>query len=191
MQALRGRIAERPVTVSDAVQTGRRIYSGRVISLDLCSVTLPNGRRTELELVRHPGGAAVVALDRDQRICLLRQFRHVTGGWIWELPAGRLESTESPLETARRELREEAGTLAADWLSLGHTWSSPGVFGERIHLWLARDLAGAQRAPEPDEVMEVHWLEWDEAWAMAEDGRIGDGKTLAGLLRARPVVLQT
>jgi len=176
--------------VSGGVESTRRVYSGRVISLDLCRVTLPNGQPTDLELVRHPGGSAVVALDRDRRVCLLRQFRHVTGGWIWELPAGRREGTEPPLETARRELHEEAGTLAADWHSLGHTWSSPGVFGEIIHLWLARELAETHRAPEPDEVMEVHWLDWEEAWAMAGDGRIDDGKTLAGLLRARALLHQ-
>ena len=84
------------------------VFSGRVIEVNVERVQLPNGSIAELEIIRHPGGAAVVALAADNRICLLRQFRHAVGGWIWELPAGKIDNREPPLDTARRELEEEA-----------------------------------------------------------------------------------
>ncbi len=163
----------------------RRVYSGKVIDLEISEVTLPNGVTTRLELIRHPGGAAAVALDEKNRVCLLRQYRHAAGGWLWELPAGKIDNREPPLETAQRELADEAGAAASDWISLGQVMPSPGVFNEVIYLWLARGLSQVSQAPEEDELLEVHWLDFEEAWAMALDGRIRDGKTLAGLLRAR------
>lgn len=147
-------------------------------------VVLPNGTKTELEVVHHPGGAAVVAVDRSDRVCLLRQYRYVAGGWIWELPAGKLEPREPPLETARRELIEEAGVEAGRWSSLGTYLSSPGVFSEVLHLYLALDLAPAAAAPESNEVFEVHWVPFADACRRALEGDIRDGKTMIGLLRA-------
>ena len=94
-------------------------YQGRVISVTVDDVILPNGRQAALEVVHHPGGAAIVALNDLQQMCLLRQYRYVAGGWIWELPAGKLEPAEPPEITARRELVEEAGVVATDWVSLG------------------------------------------------------------------------
>lgn len=166
--------------------SSRRIHDGRVIDLDVVQVELPNGVTAELELIRHSGGAAVVALDEKARVCLLRQYRHAAGQWLWELPAGKIDNREPPLETARRELADEAGITAADWTSLGELIPSPGVLCEVIHLWMARDLSETEQSTDEDEVLEVHWMDWEEAWAMALDGRIQDGKTLAGLVRARP-----
>ena len=171
---------------NETAEETRRVYSGKVVQLDVSRVTLPNGVVTELELVRHPGGSAVVALDTQGSVCLLRQYRHAVKGWLWELPAGKIDNAEPPRETARRELADEAGVSAREWHSLGQMVSSPGVFCEVIHLWLARELTTVARAPEEDELLEVHWLPWEVAWSMAVDGKIRDGKTLAGLLRARP-----
>ena len=162
----------------------RPIYAGRVIDLGIERVRLPNGSIAELEIVRHPGGAAVVALDDGGQVCLLRQFRHAADGWIYELPAGKLDNREPPLACARRELREEAGREAREWESLGSYLSSPGVLTEVLHLFLARGLAPVAAAPEEHEVLEVHWMPLPEAVAMAADGRITDGKTLVGLFRA-------
>jgi ADP-ribose pyrophosphatase len=164
------------------------IYRGKVIELTLEGVTLPNGRQTELEIVHHPGGAAVVALDTDGNVCVLRQFRHAAGGWLWELPAGKLDPGEAPLATAQRELREEAGLIAADWQSLGRIVSSPGVFTEVIHLFLARGLTPVATQTEEHELIEVHWLPFQQALAMARDGEITDAKSVAGLFRAQPEV---
>ena len=107
----------------------KMIYDGRVIKVSVDTVVLPNGMRVPLEIVRHPGGAAVVAIDAQDRVCLLRQYRHAAGGYIYELPAGKLEPDEPPEATARRELVEEASVSAAHWTSLGAYFSSPG----RVH----------------------------------------------------------
>ncbi|HEX4387121.1 MAG TPA: NUDIX hydrolase [Steroidobacteraceae bacterium] len=159
-------------------------YSGRVISVTTDEVVLPNGHKTLLEVVHHPGGAAAVALDAEQRLCLLRQYRYVAGGWLWELPAGKLEPHEPPLVTAQRELIEEAGVRAERWESLGTVLSSPGVFAERLHLFLAAGLSSAPRALERGEVIEVHWIAFAQACAWAHDGTISDAKTVIGILRA-------
>ena len=160
-------------------------YQGRVIRVTTDEVVLPNGHRALLEVVHHPGGAAVVALDERQQVCLLRQYRYVAGGWLWELPAGKLEPGEPPLDTARRELTEEAGVSASHWHSLGSCLSSPGVFTERLHLFLATGLTPAQLAQEHAEVIEIHWVPFAQACAWAIDGTIADCKTALGLLRAR------
>jgi ADP-ribose pyrophosphatase len=162
----------------------REIYRGRVVRLNVETVELPNGHRAELEILHHPGGAAVVAVDSQRRVCLLRQFRHAAGGYVWELPAGKLEPDEPPAETARRELIEEGGVAAARWRDLGRYVSSPGVFTERIYLYLAEELSPAARSPEAAEVFEVHWVPLQDAVARAYSGEIEDGKTCLGLLRA-------
>lgn len=159
-------------------------YSGRVIRVTTDDVMLPNGHSAHLEVVHHPGGAATVALDDEGRVCLLRQYRYVADGWLWELPAGKLEPGEAPLATAQRELTEEAGVSARSWRSLGVCLSSPGVFTERLHLFLATGIAPAARAHESAEVIEIHWLPIDEARVWALDGTISDCKTAIGLLRA-------
>jgi 8-oxo-dGTP pyrophosphatase MutT (NUDIX family) len=163
----------------------RHVFSGRVVALDVESVLLPNGRTAELEIVRHPGGSAVVALDEDGRVCLLRQYRHAAGGWVWEIPAGKIDHGEPPLDTAKRELAEEAGRSAHAWQPLGAYLSSPGVLTEVVHLFLATSLVPVAARPEEHEVLEAHWLPFAQALAMADDGRIRDGKTLVGLYRAR------
>jgi ADP-ribose pyrophosphatase len=163
------------------------MYSGRVIEVNVERVELPNGTTADLEIIHHPGGAAIVAVDDEEKVCLLRQFRHAAGGWIWELPAGRLEPAEPPLETARRELVEEAGRTARQWQGLGVILSSPGVFTERIHLFLAQGLAACPQSLEKHEVIEVHWMALREAVAMAHDGRISDAKSVIGLLRGSAI----
>ena len=162
----------------------KKIYDGRVIQVSVDTVDLPNGVRVPLELVRHPGGAAAVAIDADNRVCLLRQYRHAAGGYIYELPAGKLEPDEAPEITVRRELAEEAATSAARWESLGAFFSSPGVFTEVIHLYLATDLAPATDRPEFDEVFQVEWWPLEEAVAKACSGELTDAKTIIGILRA-------
>lgn len=163
----------------------RPIYKGRIITLGVEQVTLPNGREIDLEIVRHPGGAAVAAIDERDRICLIRQYRHAADGWLWELPAGKIDNREEPLLTAKRELAEEAGVKASEWQSLGLMRSSPGVFDEVIHLYLATGLTRVEQSLEADEVLEVHWMPIQEALQWAVDGKINDAKSVIALFRAR------
>ena len=162
----------------------REVFNGRVIRLTVERVTLPNGQVAPLEIVHHPGGAAVVAIDDQERVCLLRQYRHAAGGWIDELPAGKLDGGEPPLDCAQRELAEEAGVHAAHWTVLGRFLTSPGVLTEVIHLFLARGLRPVAARPEADEVLEPRWLPFDEALFLAVSGRLNDGKSIVGLVWA-------
>lgn len=177
-----------PPPPASAPETVAPLFQGRIIHLTQERVRLPNGHEAELEIVHHPGGAAIVALDADGRVCLLRQYRYATGGWLWELPAGKIDNREPPLDTARRELAEEAGREAADWRELGRMHSSPGILTEVVHLYLARNLTSTATGHEHEEVIEVHWLPLAEALTWCRDGRISDAKTLIGLFRAEAVL---
>jgi 8-oxo-dGTP pyrophosphatase MutT (NUDIX family) len=160
------------------------VFSGRVIQVNIERVQLPNGNVADLEMIHHPGGAAVVAVDENSRVCLLRQFRHAANGWIWELPAGKIDNREPPFQTVERELEEEAGRKAGTWRSLGEYYSSPGVFTEVVHLFMATDLRAVDSSLEEHEVIEVHWKPFAQVLAMAHSGEIKDGKTLVGIFRA-------
>jgi ADP-ribose pyrophosphatase len=173
-----------------SVEKLRTVFRGRVITVNVETVRLPNGHVTDLEIIHHPGGAAVVAVNAARQVCLIRQYRHAIGGWVWELPAGKLEPSEPPQATARRELSEETGTSAQSWQSLGVYVSSPGVFTESVHLYLALGLHSVKMAHEAGELIEVHWIPLEEACARALNGDINDGKTALGLLRARSVLGQ-
>ena len=164
----------------------KSIYKGTVVDFGIEDVVLPNRQQMQLEVVRHPGGAAVVAVDDGRRVCLLRQYRHAGGGWLWELPAGKIDQPETPATTARRELQEEAGIEADDWRTLGSFLSTPGFCDERIHLYLARGLTHTDTDRHPHEVIEVHWLDYTTALSLIDKGEISDGKTLLGLLLAQP-----
>ncbi|HYL04223.1 MAG TPA: NUDIX hydrolase [Steroidobacteraceae bacterium] len=166
-------------------------FTGRVVTVTTDDVLLPNGHRAELEVVHHPGGAVAVAVDQERRVCLLRQYRYAAGGWLWELPAGKLEPHEPPLATAQRELAEEAGVGARDWRSLGTCLSSPGVFTEVLHLYLATGITPDLIAHERAEVIEIHWLPFAQACDWALEGSITDSKTIVGLLRARFAITNT
>jgi ADP-ribose pyrophosphatase len=166
------------------IESSQTMFRGRILEVNVERVRLPNGRTAALEIAHHPGGAAIVALDSKGRVCLLRQYRHAAQGWLWELPAGKIDDREPPIATARRELAEEAGMTAAAWLSLGGVFSSPGVFTEVVHLYLATGLTPVPAAPEEHEVFAVAWVPWQQAVQMAESGVITDGKTVSGILRS-------
>lgn len=162
----------------------RVIFEGRVIRLEQQWITQPDGRASLVETARHPGGAVALPLAADGQLLLLRQFRPCLGGWLWEAPAGKLDPGESPEATARRELAEEAGLEATNWQGLGRLVTAPGFSDEVLHLFLARELTEVAPNPEEDEHMERHWLDLDQALAMADSGEINDAKTVAALYRA-------
>ena len=169
-----------------------RLHTGRMLNLDLDTVRFPDGSTGTLEMVRHPGAAAVVpflddpATAADPRIVLIRQFRHAADGYIWEIPAGKLDAgeREAPERCARRELTEETGYVAGRLERLTTIWTTPGFTDEVIHLYAAYELALSDggHARESDEYMEIHETPWSEAMAMARGGAIRDGKTLIALL---------
>lgn len=161
----------------------REIFRGRIVTLTQETVRLPDGHQFELEVVHHPGGAAVLALDEQQRLCLIRQYRHVTGGWLWEVPAGKIDNHEPPEQAARRELQEEAGVTAQQLHYLGRTVTSPGIFTEVVHLFLATQLRSVTAAPEPEETIEVHWLPLAAVYDMIARGEIIDAKTIVGMMQ--------
>ena len=138
-------------------------------------------------MLRHPGASAVVPFldgpdDPDPRVLLIRQFRHAADGFIWEVPAGRLDPGETPEACARRELEEETGMRAAALERLTTIYTTPGFTDERIHLFLAHDLEAGAHRREADEFMELHTLRWSAVMEMVRGGEIHDGKTLATLL---------
>ncbi|RRQ21388.1 NUDIX hydrolase [Thiohalobacter thiocyanaticus] len=164
------------------------LYKGALVDLGRERFTRPDGREQVLEVVRHPGGAAVAAVNETDAVCLLRQYRHAAGGWLWELPAGKLETGETPLLTAQRELEEEAGLVAADWRGLGEVLTTPGFCDEVIHLFLATGLSETPTDHQDDELIECHWVPWAQALEWAGDGTIRDAKTLLGLYRAAELI---
>jgi ADP-ribose pyrophosphatase len=160
----------------------RTIYRGRVVNLTLEDVKLPNGTTTRLELMTHPGASAAVPLFPDGTVSILRQYRHAVGGFIWEIPAGKLDSpSEDPLDCAKRELAEEAGLVAQRWDKLGSIYTTPGFCDEIIHLYLARELTPVPVQHEKDEVIELHQMKLTDALAMIPTEEIRDTKTVAAL----------
>jgi ADP-ribose pyrophosphatase len=157
------------------------IHKGRILDVRLEQVTLPTGARVTLEMVRHPGASAIVALDDDEHVTLVHQFRHAAGGFIWEVPAGTLDPREPPDACARRELREETGLEAREWTVLGSILTSPGFCDERIHLFLAQGLSHGVQQLDHDEILSLRRLPFREALRMIQDGEIQDAKSIAAL----------
>ena len=162
----------------------RAIYSGRVVNLSVDRVRLPNGSVCELELIRHPGAAAVVPVDAEGQVLLIRQYRHAAGGWLLEIPAGKLDPGESPETCAMREVEEETGYRPGALVSLGWIWTTPGFTDEKIWLYLARELTRSKQDLQDDEVLTVERYPLDQAVVMAAAGEIHDGKSVCALLRA-------
>ncbi len=165
-----------------------RAYTGRIISLDVDEVRFPDGSTGSLEMIRHPGASAVVpVLDAsvsDPTVLLIRQYRYAADGYLYEVPAGRLDPGETPLACAHRELKEETGYTAQRVEPLFTMFTTPGFTDERIHLFLATDLEAGESAREADEFMELVPVPLSRALEMLEQGEIQDAKTALALLYA-------
>ena len=164
-----------------------RRYQGRIIHLDVDTVQFPDGSTGQLEMIRHPGASAVVPLldppdAPDPRVLLIRQFRHAAGGYIWEIPAGRLDAGETPEVCAHRELIEETGMRAGRMERLTTIFTTPGFTDEKIHLFLASGLVAGEHRREVDEFLELRPTPWSGVLSLIERGEISDGKTLVSLL---------
>ncbi len=162
----------------------RPVHEGRVVRLYVERVRLPNGNVCELEIVRHPGAAAVVPVDADGRVLLVRQYRHAAGGYLLEVPAGKLDPGEPPDECARREVEEETGHRAGRLDSLGWIHTTPGFSDEKIWLFLATGLEKTRQRLQADEVLTVEKVPLSDALEMAVSGGIADAKSVCAIARA-------
>ena len=170
--------------------SSERLYTGKVLNLDLDTVRFPDGSQGTLEMIRHSGASAVLPFldhpaDADPRVVLIRQFRHAADGYVWEIPAGRLEPGEMPEACAHRELFEETGYSAIEMRPLATIYTTPGFTDERIHLFLASGLAAGKAHQEADEFLELHILNWSRVLELADHGEIQDAKTLCAIGHVR------
>ena len=164
--------------------SSRQIFQGRTIRLDVDRVRLPNGKEMDFEMIHHPGAAAVVPVLANGDVLLVRQYRYATGGWLLEVPAGKLDPGEGPETCAAREVEEETGFKPGNLQPLGLIWTTPGFTDEKIHLFAAFDLTRTKSRPEDDEVIEVIQVPLDEALAMIWRGELCDAKSALALIHA-------
>ena len=165
------------MNLTEQLISRREIYHGRIIAVQVDTVSLPNGNTSTREVVRHPGGVGILALDDEGCAVLVEQYRYVFDRTLLEIPAGKREPGE--------ELREETGAEAAHWQPLGAVLPSPGCYGEVLHLYLARDLTFGATHPDADEFLQVRRLPFDTLLARCLSGEIEDGKTVAAVLKAK------
>ena len=165
-----------------------RLYHGRVLDLERLQVSLPDGSVQTREVVRHHGGAAILALNAESEVLLVRQFRAATGEILCEIPAGKLELNEDPLLCAQRELAEETGYHARKWQKLSTMFPSPGYTSERLHLYLAEELSPGEQHLDQGEFLHAFRLPFSEALKWVEDGRICDAKSALALLQTAMIL---
>jgi ADP-ribose pyrophosphatase len=159
-------------------------YQGTLFSFVSEEVTLPNGSRTELAMVRHPGSTAVVPLFEDKRVLMERQYRHAVGKYLLEIPAGTMEPGELPLICAARELEEETGYVAEELIEISRVHIVPAYSDEEIHIYLARGLTRSEQNLDKDEIIEVVEYPIEETMKKIDDGKITDALTILSLQRA-------
>ncbi len=157
------------------------VYHGKIIDLSVETVTLPNGVTTDLEIITHPGAAAAVPMKDEQTVVMIRQYRHAVGGFIYEIPAGKLDPGEDPRDCARREVEEEIGYRAGRLDPLVSMLTTPGFTNEIIHLFVARDLSPGRQDLSADEVLEVIDMPLATVITLIRDGTIKDAKTIIGI----------
>jgi len=180
-------VAKTPVVPGRVKST--RIYTGRIVSLDVDTVRFPDGSTGELEMIRHPGASAVVPFLSDPRgedpqVLMIRQYRYAADGYLYEIPAGRLDPGEDPRDCAIRELKEETGCTADQVDYLLTMYTTPGFTDEKIHIYMATGLVAGETKHEADEFLDLHPILLSRALEMIEAGEIRDGKTALGLLFA-------
>src|SRR6202790_2560219 len=165
--------------------SSKSLHRGRIIEVSTEVLRYSDGREHELELVRHPGAAAVVGVDSSNCACFVRQYRLGIEDFLWEIPAGKLYQGDAPFDCAVRELAEETGVTARSWTPMGRYFPAPGIYTEVIHLYLARQLKLGAASPAVEEELELEWLPLGEALGRVLRGEWNDGKTALALVRAQ------
>lgn len=160
----------------------REVYKSKIFTVVEEIAHDSGGFKIERAIVRHGGSAVMLAVDDRKRVLLVKQFRLPAEKDLWEIPAGRLDPGENPLQTAKRELTEETGYSARKWKKLAAYWPSPGFLSEKMHLFLATDLTPGKASPMDDERIEIQWFKKKELVKMIRDGEIEDGKTILAFL---------
>ena len=161
------------------------VYEGVIVNVRRDKARLMDGRITNREVVEHPGGVAVFAMDDQGRVALVRQYRYAVGEHLWEIPAGKREKGEEPRITARRELHEEVGADAERWTDLGTLIASPGCYAERLYLYKAEGLTFTRQQLDEDEFLEVRFFPFEEVVEKCLSGQLQDAKTVAAVLKAK------
>ena len=165
------------------ITSSREVYKCKLFRVTEDEAKDPKtGFTIKRSVVRHAGSAVTMAVDEKKRILLVRQYRLPANGYLWELPAGRLDPGEKPLQTAKRELKEETGYTARTWTKLASFWVSPGYVEERMTIFLAEDLTEGEATPMDDERIETRWFKRKELKQMIREGEIEDAKTMIGFL---------
>ena len=173
------------MNLTEQLLSRREIYHGRIIDVQVDTVSLPNGNTSTREVVRHPGGVGILALDDEDCAVLVEQYRYVFGRTLLEIPAGKREPGEEPFVTARRELREETGAIAESWTPLGSLIASPGCYDEVLYLYLAQDLHYGATDPDEDEFLAVERMPLDQLARLCLEGEVTDAKTVCAVLKAK------
>ena len=173
--------------LTERTVSSQTIFRGRIIRVDMDQVELPDGKTADREVVYHPGGVAVLALDRDNSVSLVRQFRYPIRQELLELPAGKLDhgAEEDRLLGAKRELSEETGLEAEKWTYLGYTLASPGFCDEALHMYLAQGLTHKKQHLDEDEFLDVVTMPFQQLVEQVMDGTITDAKTVATTLKVK------
>ena len=161
------------------------IYEGRVIKVHVDTVELPDGNTSTREIVNHPGGVGILALDQEGNVLTVTQYRYAYQKPVLEIPAGKLERGEDPYQAALRELREETGAITGQLTPLGEVYPSPGFSDEIIRLYLARDLTWGETHPDEDEFLDVQRIPFSALLDQVLSGAIRDAKTCIAVLKAK------
>lgn len=169
--------------MTEKTLSSKSVFDGRILHITLDEVELPNGKKSKREVVNHPGGVAVAALDGDNNLLFVRQFRYPYKEIVLELPAGKLEKGSTPLENGKRELLEETGAEGYSYISLGQVYPSPGYTAEIIHLYACRVKSEGESKPDDGEFLNVEKIPLDKAVEMVLNNMIPDAKTQIAVLK--------
>lgn len=176
--------------LSEKTISSKLVYQGKILNLRVDKVLLPNGKESGREVVEFSGAVAVVALTTDQKVLLVKQYRYPVAEVLLEVPAGKMDPDENPEACARRELQEETGYTAESMVKLCEFYTTPGFTTELMHVFLAQGLTSGEQNPDEDEFVKLEIVTFIDALKMIFEGKIKDGKSIAGLLAAQAAVSQ-